>query len=138
PVEPRQAWDDGIAAAKLLAADVKAWPVPHDWPGLVQAQEPAVALAFCVGNFPQLVRNLQPLLAGGDLAALRINTSRSAAPSGLMEWTATVKEPAQIVIAAGALRLARHFDEAERLLKRVTTWQPLIANELAALAWHRG
>ena len=96
PVDPKQAWDDGITAAKLLAADVNAWPIPHDWPGLVNVQEPAVALAFCVGNFPQIVRNLQPLLAGGDVAALRVNTGQPTAPGGLLEWASKVKEPCAV------------------------------------------
>ena len=139
PVDPRQAWDDGIAVAHLFAAvEVKKWPVPSEWPALVAAQESAVALAFCVGNFPQMVRNLQPLLAGGDPAALRVNTSRVPIASGLTDWTATVHEPTQMVIAAAALRLARQFDQAEAMLKRVTTWLPLVANERAALSWHRG
>ena len=139
PVDPRQAWDDAIAAAKLFpGVAVKTWSVPNEWPALVTAQEPAVALAFCIGNFPQLVRNVHPLLAGGELSALRVNTTRVAVPAGLTEWTASVREPAQVLVAAAALRLTRHFDEAEQLLKRVTDWKPLVANEQAALAWHRG
>ena len=139
PMDPRQAWDDAIAVARHFdGTDVKSWSAPQEWPALVAAQESAVALAFCVGNFPQMVRNLQPLLSGGDPAALRVNTGAVAVPSGLSEWTATAREPAQVVVAAAALRLARHFDDAERLLKRVTTWSPLVANERAALAWHRG
>jgi hypothetical protein len=139
PVDPRQAWDDAVAVTKHFdGVDAKPWTVPHEWPALVTAQEPAVALAFCVGNFPQMVRTVQPLLAGGDPAALRVNTGRTAAAEGLTAWAATVREPAQVVIAAAALRLARHFDEAEKLLKKVTVWQPLVANERAALEWHRG
>jgi hypothetical protein len=138
PVDPRQAWDDAVGAPRLLAGVAgEAWTVPPEWPALVTAQEPAVALAFCVGNFPQMVRNLQPLLAG-DLTAIRVNTGQADLPPGLTEWTASVREPAQILVAAAALRLARHFDEAERLLARVTTWEPLVANERAALVWHRG
>jgi tetratricopeptide (TPR) repeat protein len=138
PVDPRLAWEDCVTAARLLAgADVKSWPAPQEWPALVAAQEPAVALAFCVGNFPQMVRNLQPLLSG-DLTALRVNTGRVAAPSGLAEWAAEAREPARLVTAAAALRLARQFDEAEGLLKRVKTWPALVANEQAALAWQRG
>ena len=138
PVDPRQAWDDGAAAGRLFTGSaVKSWPAPHEWPALVAAQEPAVALAFCVGNFPQMVRNLQPLLSG-DLTALRVNIGRGATPSGLVEWAAEAREPAAVVTAAAALRLARHFDEAERLLKGVRPCPELVANEQAALAWHRG
>src|SRR4051794_39847132 len=60
PVDPAVAWRHAVAAGSASA-------VAPDWPQLVAAQEPAVALAFALGNFPQLVRNLQPLLTGGDL-----------------------------------------------------------------------
>src|SRR5260370_31256126 len=85
PVDPRQAWDGAVAAPRLFAGvDVKTWTVPPEWPALVTAQEPAVALAFCAGHFPQLVRNLQPLRAG-DLLALRAHTHRAHLPSGLTQ-----------------------------------------------------
>jgi hypothetical protein len=141
PVDPKQAWDDALAAVRLFpGVEAKGWSVPAEWPVLVHGQEPAVALAFSVGNFPQLVRNLQPLLAGGSITALRSDTGRPNAPAGLIEWTSTAKEPAHLVVAAGALRLAHHYDDSERLLKRVTVaaWKDLLDNETAALAWHRG
>jgi tetratricopeptide (TPR) repeat protein len=44
------------------------------------------------------------------------------------------------LLAAGVLRLARRFEEADELLKSKTpaAWKALRANEEAALAWHRG
>src|SRR5262245_12260107 len=67
PVDPKLAWDDGRAVLKLFPAALRglAAKAPPEWPQLVASQEPATALALCLGNFPQLVRNLQPLLAGG-------------------------------------------------------------------------
>ena len=63
PVDPQLAYRDAVVAAALLAPGREtALAVPPDWPGLVSQQEPAVALAFCLGNFPQLVRNLHVLL----------------------------------------------------------------------------
>jgi hypothetical protein len=141
PVDPKQAWEDALAAVRMFpGVEARSWPVPAEWPVLVHGQEPALAMAFSVGNYPQLVRNLQPLLAGDDVTGLRADSARANAPAGLIEWTSTVKEPAELVIAAGALRLAHHFDDAERLLKRVTAapWKDLLDNEKAALAWHRG
>ena len=38
--------------------------------------EPEAALAFCFGNFPQLVRNLHPLMQTTNLTALRSSTGR--------------------------------------------------------------
>jgi tetratricopeptide (TPR) repeat protein len=47
------------------------------------------------------------------------------------------------LLSVGVLRLARQFDEAGELLKRLQAstpadWQAAWANEKAALAWHRG
>jgi hypothetical protein len=148
PVDPRLAWEDALAVvrwSKRGEAPVAAlrWETPPDWPGLVAAQEPAIALAFCVGNFPQMVRNLQPLLSGGDLTALRQTPTRPAnVPPALLQWANTVRGYPQLLLAASVLRLSRRFDEAHALLKAPgktpAEWQALRANEEAALAWHRG
>src|SRR5579859_4533526 len=68
PVDPRLAWEDALAVVRhfLKGGDKARWSVPPEWTALVAGQEPAIALAFCLGNFPQMVRNLQPLLGGGD------------------------------------------------------------------------
>jgi hypothetical protein len=145
PVDPRLAWEDSLAAVRHFPAapTEPRWQVPPDWPALVAAHEPAVALAFCVGNFPQLVRNLHPLLSGGDLNALRPTACRPvSAPSSSLEWARATHDCPQVLLAAGVLRLARHFEEAEKLLhstdKIPASWQAVRANEEAALAWHRG
>lgn len=145
PVEPRLAWEDALAVARHFSADQTGprFAVPPDWPTLVAGQEPAISLAYCLGNFPQLVRNLHPLLAGGDLTALRPSNVRpAAAPSALLQWATTTSGYPQVLLAAGVLRLARRFDEAAELLqfkgKVSAAIQALRANEEAALAWHRG
>lgn len=153
PVDPRLAWEDALAVVRWrneeAAVAATSWETPPEWPSLVAAQEPAIALAFCVGNFPQLVRNLQPLLAGGDLSALRPpdelgNEGRrpAAAPAVLLEWANTVHRYPQLLLAAGVLRLTRRFKEASQLLDSQSDvpaeWRVLRANEEAALAWHRG
>jgi tetratricopeptide (TPR) repeat protein len=140
PVDPLLAWKDAVAVAKLLApsANVK-WTVPSEWPALVAQQEPAVALAFCMGNYPQLVRNLHSLLTRVP-AAMRDGPARSVALPGLSEWAKKSDDGPNRLLAAGILRLARHFDEAEALLAEPSAEdnQPFHANEIAALAWHRG
>src|SRR5688572_15993607 len=83
PVDPALAWKDAVAAANGTG---RSWEVPAEWPQLVAAQEPAVAIAFALGNFPQLVRNLQPLLTGGDLTKLRGSINRPATHEGLVAW----------------------------------------------------
>ncbi|HTU90358.1 MAG TPA: hypothetical protein VMF69_09815 [Gemmataceae bacterium] len=161
PVDPRQAWEDAVAVVRILqtgsigegktisSAALPDREVPPDWPVLVAAQEPAIALAFCIGNFPQLVRNLQPLLAGSDLTALRPQAelgNEKGRPvvltPALLQWASEAHGYPQILVATGILRLARRFDQAGELLKSKgeapAAWQALRANEEASLAWHRG
>jgi hypothetical protein len=145
PVDPRVAWESAHAVIAYVRGERSKprWEVPPDWPSLVVAQEPAIALAFCVGNFPQLVRQLQPLLHGGDLSTLRHTLDRPQAVSpSLLEWAQRSRGYPQVLLAAGVLRLTRRFDEASELLRSAgrapSTWQALQANEQAALAWHRG
>jgi tetratricopeptide (TPR) repeat protein len=143
PVDPQLAWGEAVAVAQHFPGvpAPKGWPVPPDWPGLVAAQEPAVALAFCLGNYPQLVRNLHPLLSG-EPAALRQPPGRPLPAAALADWANAQTDYPQALLAAGVLRLARHFDEAADLLHKAgdapAAWQAVKANEEAALAWHRG
>jgi tetratricopeptide (TPR) repeat protein len=145
PADPRQAWQDALAVVHYGGTGVSpvGLEVPQDWPSLVAAQEPAIALAFCIGNFPQMVRNVHPLLAGGDLNVLCQSLGRPISVSpALLQWANKAHSYPQLLLAAGVLRLARRFDEASRLLKSQANvpaaWQALRANEEAALAWHRG
>jgi hypothetical protein len=59
-----------------------------------------------------------------------------------MEWAEHQPACPSLLLAAGLLRLACHFDRAGQLLHAAAPvsaeWQPMHANELAALAWHRG
>ncbi len=133
----------------------KTLKAPPDWPTLVAAQEPAVAVPFCLGNFPQLVRSLQPLLhltpGAGRTSATRLATpvkttnAPSVASPELIHWAdQAVKRPQfpDSLLAIAALRLARDFDRAESLIHSnadaPADWLPAWENERAALAWHRG
>lgn len=140
PVDPRLAWNDGLAvAAHFAAAPLASVSVPPDWPALVAAQVPALAVAFCLGNYPQLVRSVHPLLAG-ELPAPRVVPSRPVGVAALVEWARKPRSCPESLLAAGLLRLAGCFDEAETILRTAvpSAWQALAANEQAALAWQRG
>ncbi len=145
PVEPRLAWDEALAAVRCFQPDTAARKpkAPPEWPTLVASHEPVAALAFCAGNFPQLVRNLHPLLQTTDLTQLRGAPGRPVEAPALVAWAEQAGRKADGpdgLLAVGALRLARQFDKAADLLRRrsgdglSTAW----ANEEAALAWHRG
>jgi tetratricopeptide (TPR) repeat protein len=139
PVDPQLAWTDALAAARFFSAALpRGGSVPPDWPVLVGTQEPAYYLAFALGNFPQLVRNLHPLLSGEPLALF--TSSEPAAVTDLTGWAARQSGYPKVLLAAGVLRLARHFDEAAQLLEAEAPagWEPARQNELAALVWHQG
>jgi tetratricopeptide (TPR) repeat protein len=139
PVEPRQAWQDAVAVAHSLPTPATTWDVPPAWPTLVAQQEPAVAIAFSLGNYPQIVRHVHPLLSG-EPTALRQETSQPAPAPDLIVWVGQAKTDSARLLAAGVLRLARHFDRAAELLDSVhdSAWSAARDNEAAALAWHRG
>ena len=145
-VDPRAAWTD---ATSILNPGVHTpgSPVvqlPPDWAALVNQPAPAFAVALAAGNFPQRVRDLQPLLAKFDPAQLRPSGSQSPTPglAGLRNWIAK-NAAAQPVLAAGLARLVGDFDTAEKLLpakqdREASAASELDANERAALLWHRG
>jgi hypothetical protein len=147
PVEPRLAWGEACQALRHFApggaaAAVKA---PADWAGLVANREPLTALPFCLGNYPQLVRDLHPLWRGGSLRALLTPVRPLAAP-GVVDWASRALaegRSAQALLGAGVARLAGDLEAAGRLLDDCRAnlppaWQAAAANEEAALAWHRG
>jgi tetratricopeptide (TPR) repeat protein len=144
PVDPKLAWEEtrGILKAHGSLPAPRTLPAPPDWPQLVADHEPAVALAFALGNFPQLVRNLQPMLAGSDLTAHRPTPQRSLAGPALLDWASRQTDPLNRLLAAGALRLAREYTRASEILKTMPSlegeWKALWVNETAALAWHQG
>jgi tetratricopeptide (TPR) repeat protein len=147
PVDPRLAWDEArVALRHFGSADaVRACKALSEWPALVSAQEPVAALAFCVGNFPQRVRDLHPLLRAGNLQLLRPTAGRPVPTPVLLEdaeRTGASSFP-QVLLTLGVLRLAKQFEQADALLERYrgqvpAEWAAAWANEEAALTWHRG
>jgi hypothetical protein len=141
PIDPRLAWEDAVVAAGYLAGGrVPSLTVPPEWPNLVAAQEPAVAVPFCLGNYPQMVRHLHALLAG-EAAALRAAPGRPVTAPALANWARRTHAAPQALLAAGVLRLAGQLDEAEAVLAAADVparWQALRDNEAAALTWQRG
>src|SRR5262245_52295167 len=127
-VDPRAAWTD--ATTQITAAPVQ---LPPDWASLVNQPASAFAVAMAAGNFPQRVRDLQPLLTKFDPAELRPSGTQVPSPglSSLRNWIAK-NAAAQPLLAAGLARLIGDFDTAEKLL-------PADADsERAAVLWHSG
>lgn len=149
PVDARLAWTEATAALRQLVPDLpaRAWKAPADWAALVASHEPVTSLAFALGNFPQLVRDLNPLWQASSLTKLTPSAdARPLSAPTLTDWkaeTSRSSQAASTLLAAGVLRVARQFDRAAELLEgcRATLpeeWMAAWANEAAALAWHRG
>lgn len=146
-VEPRVAWEDALTALTLSVEDVNLSSVSTtpEWGNLVSAQEPGLSVAFCVGNFPQIVRNFLPVLQRDELTPVPLKLSRDLATETYSEWA---KSSAQQdwplpLLGVGALRLAQQYEQAELLLEGMkenvpAKWQKCWLNERAALAWHSG
>jgi tetratricopeptide (TPR) repeat protein len=148
PVDPRLAWEGACAAIRYLfpEKDLQSWNVPPDWPAVVAAQEPVMALPLCVGNFPQEVRDLAGLFRSVPLTAPTPPAHSTSAPAGLLSWAEKAswkKQRPTPLLAVAALRLAGQFDRAAELVEThkkdvPEAWKAAWANETAALAWHRG
>ena len=148
PIDAKLAWTEAVAAANYFhpSVDSEQWPVPPHWASLVAAQEPVIALAFCLGNFPQLVRNFHVILQNFHAADFSLSAGSAVSVPALVDWAQQVaakKQWAQMLLALGSLRLAKNFAEAEAFVKIndgsiPPAWRAGWDNEKAALAWHQG
>src|SRR5262249_42793834 len=121
PIDARPAWEAAIAVTSFYGpVEARALQAPPQWPHLVSAHESATALPFCVGNFPQLVRTFQTWRQTKDLAALRPGAGRAVHAPTLIEWAkqaSAAKQFPRVLVALGALRLAKQFDIANELVQ---------------------
>src|SRR5262249_47209949 len=97
PIDPRPAWEWPLAAVRCPSpsATAHARKAPQQCGHLVAAHEPAAALAFSVGNCPQLVRNLHMLMQRPDLTSLRPAGGEPVAAPGLTEWASQIAQQRQ-------------------------------------------
>jgi hypothetical protein len=147
PLDPKLAWDEALAVLPFYgSAPLQRRQAPPHWSHLVAGHESAVAIAFSVGNFPQLMRNFHAILAQPNLADFRPVVGRPASASELAPWVEEVaqkKQLPQMLLALGALRLAKHFDAANTFIRAhdadiPADWRTGWENEKAAVAWHSG
>lgn len=127
-VDPRAAWTEATTNISTAPGQL-----PPDWATLVNQPASALAVPMAAGNFPQRVRDLQPLLKKLKPHELRPSGAQPASQglSGLRSWIEK-NVATQPVLAAGLARLIGDFDIAEKLLP------PDAANERAALLWQIG
>lgn len=138
-IEPRLAWEAGIAAAPHLGAPLGIKP-PPGWSNLVAQTPPQVAIAFCVGNYPQLVRDFHKLLAADRPSSLTPAPLEPIRVEPLFDWAEKTESFPAALVALAAFRLARQFDRADAMARRPVPaeWKAAWDNEQAALLWHRG
>ena len=148
-VDPRTAWTDAVTALNSVAGSPKTpAPLPPDWGTMVAQPVPAFAVAMAAGNFPQRVRDVQPLLAKFVPSSLRPGTTpiTGLGLGGLRTWIVREtkkRQPLPALLAAGVARTIGDQEWAAELLKDA---QPLCTgdmkasweNERAALQWHSG
>jgi tetratricopeptide (TPR) repeat protein len=147
PLDPKLAWDEALAVLAFYgSATTPRRQAPPHWSHLVAGHESIVAIAFCTGNFPQLMRNLHAILAQPNVAEFRPSVGRPASASDLTGWVADIaqkKQYPQMLLALGTLRLAKHFEAADAFVRAhdadiPAEWRVGWENEKAAVAWHSG
>src|SRR5262249_16156461 len=59
-VEPRTAWEEAMAALRLLGPEKASFgnSLPPGWTAFIQHPASVPAVVFAAGNYPQLIRNL--------------------------------------------------------------------------------
>jgi tetratricopeptide (TPR) repeat protein len=147
PLDPKLAWDESLAVLTLFGKEAppRRQAPPH-WSQLVAVHESLVAIACCVGNFPQLMRNFHQVLTQPDSTDWQPTAGRPAIAADLQPWVQQIGQKQQfpqMLIAVGTLRLARHLDAADAFIKAYDAdapaeWRTAWENEKAALAWHAG
>jgi tetratricopeptide (TPR) repeat protein len=145
--EPRLAWQESLEVLAAFGKKASPIPAPADWGGLVARQDGVAALPFALANYPQRVRDLGTLLQANNLGDLLAGTGENTPVStGLLKWGTRHVQTGELphaLIAAANYRAARDFDRAAETLAGLKAtvgaeWQPVLANEEAALLWHRG
>jgi len=146
PLDPKLAWDEALAVLPFYGkTSAGRRQAPPHWAQLVSGHESIVAIAFSVGNFPQLVRNFHQVLTQPSLSEIQPDAGRAAAvdlSAYIAEAGQTRKFP-QMLVAVGALRLARQFGAAGDFIAAQDAsipaeWRNAWENEKAAVAWHAG
>ncbi len=147
PLDPKLAWDEALSVLAYCGkVQTKRPQAPPHWSQLVGGHESVMAIAFSVGNFPQLMRSFHEILSRPSLTEMRPSAGRPSTAAELTPWAEQVAQKQQfpqMLLAVGAMRLAKNFDAAERFLAShdanvPAEWRTAWENEKAAVLWHSG
>jgi tetratricopeptide (TPR) repeat protein len=145
--EPRLAWQESLEVLAAFGRTADPIPAPAEWGSLVARQDGIAALPFALANYPQRVRNLGQLLEATELGELLPAPADSTpVATGLLKWGTRHIQAGDLphaLIAAANFRAAGDFDRADQTLQGLKAtvsadWRDVLANEEAALHWHRG
>jgi tetratricopeptide (TPR) repeat protein len=137
------AWAEALEAGNGFGLVASSLECPIGWADMVADTAPVAAVPMCLGNFPQMVRDVKVL---ADVANLpRLRPQSLAAPldaSGVKNWRSNDPSPVAQMVRAGLLRLAGKYAEAKEILALMPEGRgklrSAVLNEKAALAWHHG
>jgi len=145
--EPRLAWQESLEVLAAFGRTADPIPAPAEWGGLVVRQDGVAALPFALANYPQRVRDLGSLLEAKNLSDLLPRSEeQSPVSTGLLKWGTRHVQAGNFphaLVAAANYRAARDFARANETLETLKAnvgaeWKAVLANEEAALLWHRG
>ena len=135
-VDARTAWNDAILPLKLLGCKDLPTTLPTEWNSFAAALIGTAAVPMAAGNFPQQVRDLQPLLEAENLSAFRpdalVPETGYADLRGWIAKQASATADLQ-VLAAG---IARSLGDDVEIPLGMS--EELTQNELAAKFWQSG
>jgi hypothetical protein len=130
-------WRDATAAGRLLG-DATAPAMPPEWGSYVAQAADSPLMPLCFGAVPQRVRDVQLKPAWGQ------PTGKLDGFGELRKWiakSANSKAVSDRLLAGAMARTLGEFAQAETILAGIPATGPhetILANEIAALHWHRG
>jgi hypothetical protein len=137
------AWAEGLEAGQSFGLATSSLECPAGWADMVADTAPVAAVPMCLGNFPQMVRDVKALAEVATLPLLRPRPLGAPVDaSGAKNWRLSDTTAATRLVRAGLLRLLGEYAEAREILALVPEGRgklgSALSNERAALAWHQG
>jgi tetratricopeptide (TPR) repeat protein len=137
------AWAEALEAARAFELPTNSLECPSGWAELVADAAPTACVPMCLGNFPQMVRDVKALAEIANLPSLRPQPrSAPVADSGVRSWRSSDTSLPVRLARAGLLRLCGDYAEAKQVLAEMPKargeLKSALLNERAALAWHQG
>jgi hypothetical protein len=137
------AWTEAVEAGKSFGLAMSSLECPAGWADTIADTAPVAAVPMCLGNFPQMVRDVKALAEVRDLQSLRPRPL--AVPvegSEVKSWRSSDITPPVQLLRAGLFRLLGEYAEAGKILAQMPEGRgkvrSAVRNEKAALAWHQG